>query len=76
MNNLEIMKLLFFSISTSFLALLIVNISWIIVNIYMFVAHGVESIITGQTLVENIYYSTYLRWILLADALWYAQKIT
>ena len=37
----------------------------------MFVAHGVESIITGQTLVENIYYSTYLRWILLADALWW-----
>ena len=36
----------------------------------MFVVHGIESIISGQTLIENIYYSIYLRWILLADLIW------
>jgi|TARA_B110000014_G_C20122140_1_gene595198 hypothetical protein len=36
----------------------------------MFVIHGIESIISGQTLIENIYYSIYLRWILLADLIW------
>ena len=68
---LLIMKLFFFSLSISFIILLIVNISWIIVNFYMFIVNGIESIVTGQTLVENIYYSTYLRWILLMDAVWW-----
>tara|TARA_B100000029_G_C17512417_1_gene936807 strand:+ start:535 stop:1467 length:933 start_codon:yes stop_codon:yes gene_type:complete len=36
----------------------------------MFVVHGIESIISGQTLIENIYYSVYLRWILLGDLIW------
>ena len=51
------MKVFFFGLSISFLALLVVNISWIIVNIYMFIISGVESIVTGQTLAENVYYS-------------------
>jgi len=37
----------------------------------MFIISGIESVITGQTLVENIYYSIYLRWILLADGIWW-----
>ena len=64
------MKKFFFSLSISFLILVIINISWVIVNIYMFVIHGIESVVTGETLIENIYYSVYLRWILLADFIW------
>ena len=64
------MKKFFFSMTISFLILLVINITWVFVNIYMFVDHGIESIISGQTLIENIYYSIYLRWILLADLIW------
>ena len=64
------MKKFFFSLSISFLILVIINISWVIVNIYMFVIHGIESVVTGETLIESIYYSIYLRWILLADLIW------
>ena len=64
------MKKLFFSLSITFVILVITNISWIGVNIYMFVIHGIESIVTGQTFIENIYYSIYLRWILLIDLIW------
>ena len=66
------MKKLFLGLSISFSALLIINISWIIVNIYMFLVHGIESIVTGETLIENIYYSTFLRWLILLDLLWIA----
>ena len=64
------MKKFFFSMTISFLILLVINITWVFVNIYKFVVHGNESIISGQTLIENIYYSIYLRWILLADLIW------
>ncbi len=64
------MKKFFFSMTISFLILLVINITWVFVNIYMFVVHGIESIISGQTLIENIYYSVYLRWILLGDLIW------
>jgi len=64
------MKKFFFSLSVMFMILFIINISWVIVNIYMFVIHGIESVVTGQTLIENIYYSIYLRWILLLDLIW------
>ena len=64
------MKKFFFGLSITFIALLITNITWIIVNIYMFLVHGVESIISGETLIENIYYSMYIKWILFADIIW------
>ena len=64
------MKKLFFSLSITFVILVITNISWIGVNIYMFVVHGIESIVSGETLIENIYYSMYIKWILFADLIW------
>jgi glycosyltransferase involved in cell wall biosynthesis len=36
----------------------------------MFLINGIESVITGQTLIENIYYSVFLRWLILADIIW------
>jgi len=64
------MGTLYISLGITFAALVIVNISWIIINLYMFVVHGIESIVTGQTLIENIYYSTFLKWIILSDISW------
>ena len=64
------MKVLYFILSISFGVLLLANFVWIIFNIYMFLVSGIESIITGQTLIENIYYSVFLRWLILADIVW------
>ena len=64
------MKGFFFSLSISFIILLFTNIAWISVNIYMFIVHGIESIISGETLIENIYYSVYIKWILFSDLIW------
>ena len=64
------MKKFLFSLSISFVILLITNISWIAVNVYMFIVHGIESIVSGETLIENIYYSMYVKWILFADLIW------
>jgi glycosyltransferase involved in cell wall biosynthesis len=64
------MKIMYFSLCVSFGILFMVNIGWLISNIYMFVVSGIESIITGQTLIENIYYSKFLRWIILLDIMW------
>ena len=64
------MKVLYFILSISFGVLLLANFVWVIFNIYMFLVSGIESIITGQTLIENIYYSIFLRWLILADIVW------
>ena len=61
---------MYFTLCVSFGILFMVNIGWLISNIYMFVVSGIESIITGQTLIENIYYSKFLRWIILLDIMW------
>ena len=64
------MKILYFILSISFGVLLLANFVWIISNIYMFLVNGIDSIVTGQTLIENVYYSTFLRWLILADITW------
>ena len=64
------MKVLYFILSISFAVLFLANFVWIIFNIYMFLAVGIDSILTGQTLIENIYYSEFLRWLILADIVW------
>ena len=65
------MKLFYFALCISFVILLVTNLAWIISNIYMFIVSGIESIITGQTLIENIYYSKFLRWLILFDIIWW-----
>ncbi len=64
------MQIVYFLLAISFGVLLLANLIWIISNIYMFVVNGIESIITGQTLIENIYYSKFLRWLILLDISW------
>ena len=64
------MNKIFFALAISFLILFIVNLSWIGVNLYSWLKDGVDSIIQGTNLLENIYFSKYIRWILLSDFLW------
>jgi len=69
------MKKFFFILSISFALLFLINFGWIIVNGYMWITYGFQSIIEGENLIENIYYSDYIRWILLADAIWIISAI-
>ena len=64
------MKKFFFLLALCFLLLFFTNLGWIIVNSFMWITYGFESIIHGENLIENIYYSDYIRWILLADVIW------
>ena len=64
------MKKFFFLLALCFLLLFFTNLGWIIVNSFMWITYGFESIIHGENLIENIYYSNYIKWILLADSIW------
>ena len=54
----------------SFIAIIFLNLGWAIINLYFFIVEGVQTLVVGSTFVENIYFSTYLKWILLIDAIW------
>ena len=64
------MKKFFFLLSLCFILLFFIHLGWVIVNSFMWITYGFESIIQGENLIENIYYSDYIRWILLADTIW------
>lgn len=56
--------------TVSFAVLLIVNIVWAVINLYSWFVNGLQSLLKGMNFVEGLYYSIYLKWILLADAIW------
>ena len=64
------MRKFFSFLAISFGILLIINLVWIGINLYSMASDGIQSILKGENLFENITYSIYLRWILLADVLW------
>jgi len=64
------MGLKYVIIAIIFVSLVIVNLVWIATNLYFFIIEGSGSILRGTNFVENIYFSTYLKWILLADIVW------
>ena len=65
------MKKLFFSLSISFGILFLANITWLIYNIVHWSLDGIEAIVHGVSLFDDIYYSIYIKWILLADIAWW-----
>ncbi len=69
------MRKIFVILVITFFILLIINISWIGINLYYWIKDGAESIIQGTNLLENIYLSIYVRWILLADIVWLISAI-
>ena len=54
----------------SFFAIFVSNIAWIVLNAISIFTIGIQGILQGDTFVENIYFSTFLKWIILADVLW------
>jgi len=66
------MGLLYAVIAISFAVLFLVNLTFIVVNLIFWATHGLQTLLQGMNFVERVYYSTYLKWILLADVLWLA----
>ncbi len=64
------MQIFFIILFFSFIVLLIINIVWTTLNLYHFTIEGIDFLLKGQTFVENIYYSSHIKWILLLDTLW------
>jgi len=65
------MGFLYAALVFSFIILLLVNIVWSAYNLYLFAITGIQNLLKGTTFVENVYLSTYLKWILLADGIWW-----
>lgn len=61
---------LFFILCLSFFVLFIVNVVFFIINIVFWFNNGLQVLFNGMNFIERVYYSIYLRWILLADCLW------
>jgi glycosyltransferase involved in cell wall biosynthesis len=64
------MGLLSIVFAFSFIALFLVNITWLGLNLYSWVVHGLQFLLQGMNFTESVYASAYLKWILLADVLW------
>ena len=65
------MKKLFFILCSTFSILLIINIAWVIINLFYWSSVGIQEVLTSNTLFEDIYYSSYFKWIIWADVLWW-----
>ncbi len=64
------MGIMYVSIVLTFLALLIFNILFILINIYLW-AIGDHAIVTsGTNLIEILYYAPLFKWIVLFDIIW------
>lgn len=60
----------FLIVSVSFGILLLVNLVFVILNVVFWATHGLQALLQGMNFVQRIYYSIYLKWILLADGIW------
>jgi len=64
------MGLLLIIFAFSFIILFLVNITWLGLNLYLWAVHGIQFLLQGMNFTENVYASTFLKWILLVDSLW------
>lgn len=70
------MRKFFFILSISFGILLIVNIGWGLISLYLLVANGIQFLLQGMNFFESISSSIYLKWILVSDGIWLAFALT
>lgn len=56
----------------TFLVLFIADAVLLIVNIYLWATNGLQFVLHGMNFIERIYYSTYLKWLIVVDAIWLA----
>ena len=64
------MGILYILAAITFIILFFINIGWLTSNLYLTIIGEIESFVKGTNPIENIYYSSYLKWILLIDVLW------
>ncbi len=64
------MGLVFSSLIISFIALFFINLIFAIANIIVWSTEGINAIFLGLNLTERIIYSTYFKWIIIADVSW------
>ncbi len=64
------MGLMFSALALSFIILLLVNVVFVIINIFSWATNGVQTLLFGKNFIEILSVSIYLKWILLADAFW------
>lgn len=62
----------FLGLSLSFIVLFIINITFVILNLIFWVTNGLQALLLEMNFIERIYYSTYMKWIILADGLWFS----
>lgn len=61
---------LYLTLALTFVVLVLVHIVFIAVNFYFWITNGLQFLLHGTTFIETIYYSIYLKWILVTDGLW------
>jgi len=62
--------ILYILAAISFVVLFFINVGWLTSNLYLTITGEIESFFQGTNPIENVYYSLYLKWILLIDGLW------
>jgi len=62
--------ILYILAAITFIILFFINVGWLTSNLYLTIIGEIESFVKGTNPIENIYYSSYLKWILLIDVLW------
>lgn len=55
---------------TTFVILFFINLVWFTVSIYFLAMEGIQSLLQGKNVLESIYQSIFLKWILIADGIW------
>lgn len=75
-KGIIIMGRLFITLAISFLILFIVNVTWLVWNLYLWAVNGLQYLLQGMNFTERIYASIYLKWILLADGIWWLFLLT
>ena len=64
------MGILFTSLVLSMMFLIIIHIIFLGVNALFWILNGIDFVIEGNTFIEIIYYSKYLKWLGLTDIVW------
>lgn len=54
----------------SFVVLVLIHLIWGGINLYFWSLNGLQAVLEGMNFLERIYYSTYLKWMLVSDIIW------
>ena len=64
------MGFLYIGFAISFIILLITNIAFVLINIYLWIIGDHAIVTSGTNLIEILYYAPYFKWIVLSDVIW------